>query len=80
MPDIAINNCLTKLPVTCEAVSNKEGEVMSVVEILQWIIEEICDNYCKWPEQYRKKYKNEDEAVERLLCEKCDKCCLNKLC
>ena len=55
-------------------------KTMSIVELIQWIINEICNNYCKFPEQYFKKYKDEGEAYEHLLCEKCGKCAINKLC
>ncbi|MBQ4145440.1 MAG: hypothetical protein IJD36_02315 [Clostridia bacterium] len=53
---------------------------MSVVNIIQNVVDEICDKYCKFPDEYYKKYPdNEDEAEEKLYCEKCDNCVLNKL-
>lgn len=54
-------------------------KLLTVVELILWVIEEVCDNYCKYPEQYLRKYKNEDEAIERLCSERCEKCPLNKL-
>ena len=57
----------------------EKGEVMNVIELIQWVADEVCDNYCKYPDEYFRKYKDEDEAFEHLYCEKCEKCCLNKL-
>lgn len=45
----------------------------SVVNIIQEVIEEICDNHCKFPDQYS------EENEERLYEEHCDNCPLNKL-
>ena len=40
----------------------------------------ICDEYCKHPEQYYKKYgKDEDKANEKLWSERCEKCAVCKL-
>lgn len=43
------------------------------------VIEDICDNYCKWPEKYKGEIKDEDEAYDKLMAEKCENCPLNKL-
>lgn len=44
---------------------------IKVTDILSVVAEEICDGYCKWPEQYDNEYKLYDE--------RCNKCPLNKL-
>jgi hypothetical protein len=48
-------------------------EDVTVSKILSEVVESICDEYCKYPEQY--KGDNEDD----LYSEHCDKCPLNKL-
>ncbi|MEE1048208.1 MAG: hypothetical protein U0M60_12395 [Clostridia bacterium] len=45
----------------------------TVTAILQEVIQKMCDEYCKYPEQY----KGEDE--DKLYEEKCDNCPLNLL-
>ena len=44
----------------------------TIAQIVEEVSEEICDHYCKWPEQY-----GDDESG--LLNEKCDGCPLNRL-
>ena len=50
----------------------------TVINILQEVVDKMCDEYCKFPVEYQKKYKTE-EVEEKLYCEKCNKCILNKL-
>ena len=45
-----------------------------VVSVIENVCEEICNHYCKWPEQY-----GADE-YEDLLEEKCNFCPLDRLC
>ena len=45
----------------------------SVVNIIQKVIEEMCNKYCKFPEQYS------EEDEEKLYDEHCKNCPLNKL-
>lgn len=52
---------------------------MSVVETLTALCEEICDDYCKYPEMYEEAYKDPDEALDALLKEKCENCPLNRI-
>lgn len=52
---------------------------MTITKILEEVINTICDQHCRFPDEYRQKYKDEEEAEERLYSEKCDKCVLNKL-
>ena len=52
---------------------------MNVVETLTKLCEEMCDNYCKFPDQYYAKYKDSDEAIDMLLKEKCEDCPLSKI-
>lgn len=46
----------------------------NVVAILQKIVEEICDDYCKYPDQYL----NSDELIESED-SPCNNCPLNRL-
>lgn len=50
----------------------------TVSKILEDVIEAICNEYCKFPEEYSSKYKDE-EAEEKLYSERCDNCPLNRL-
>lgn len=43
----------------------------TIAQIVEVVCEEICDHYCKWPDQY----KDEDALIE----EKCNDCPLNRL-
>lgn len=44
-------------------------------EFMNEITEDICDNYCKYPDQYGPG----DEEAMRLYEEHCDDCPLNRL-
>lgn len=48
----------------------------TVADILGEVIQDMCDKYCKYPEEYVQKYGADDE---RMYGEVCDKCPLNKL-
>lgn len=48
-------------------VMEKEG--LTIGSIGEYVAEQICNNYCKFPNQY------EDE--EKLFSERCDSCPLN---
>ena len=50
-------------------------EHTSVVNILEEVVDDICNNYCKWPE----KWDEEKEGKELSDSEICDNCPLNKL-
>ena len=45
----------------------------TVVNIIHEVIESICNEYCKFPEQYT------EDNEENLYSEHCEKCPLNKL-
>lgn len=45
---------------------------MEIVHTLEKMAEEICDNYCKYPEQY-------EENDDNLFYEHCEECHLNNL-
>ena len=47
-------------------------------ELLE-IAEEMCDNYCKDPEQYLAQHKDPDKAYDVLIEEKCENCPLFRL-
>lgn len=51
----------------------------TVLQIIEDAVGSMFDNYCKYPEQYEKKYKDEDEASEKLCDERCVKSPMNKL-
>lgn len=46
---------------------------------LEEIKADICDNYCKYPEQYWLEYEDSVEAHEQMLREQCEECPLNRL-
>ena len=48
---------------------------MSVTEILEQVKEEICNDYCKWPDTYNE----EAEGCELIDSEHCQNCPLNQL-
>lgn len=48
---------------------------MSIEEIR----ERICQDYCKYTEQYLSCYKEPDEATEKLLSDMCEYCPLGGL-
>lgn len=51
----------------------------SVVDIIEGVCEDLCTNYCKFPEVYEQRFSDEIEAEERLYAEKCDNCPLHLL-
>lgn len=51
-------------------------EIMTVIEKLQQIREEICDNYCKYGEKIN--YAITDKQLEEAM-EPCDNCPFNNL-
>ena len=57
---------------------NNKAE-MSITEIIEDVKENICDDYCKYTEQYRSCYKDPDEAQEKLLSDMCNYCPLCRL-
>lgn len=56
-----------------------KDDFMTVTKILDEVIKDICDKYCKFPEKYGAKYPDKEEAGEKMMCEQCDKCPLNRL-
>lgn len=52
---------------------------MSITETLNKISEEMCNKYCKFPEQYYSQTDDVDAACEKMLKEKCENCPLNKI-
>lgn len=46
---------------------------MTVSKILEEVINSMCDEYCKYPEQYK------DDNEDDLYTKRCDKYPLNKL-
>lgn len=48
-------------------------------ELIEKVIEEICDNYCRFREVYLQKYHDVDDAAMYMVEEVCCKCPLDKL-
>ena len=66
-----------------ERICAKIQRFCSLTEQATWDIneikEDICDNYCKWPEIVYSMYKDVDEAQKCLEETKCETCPLNRL-
>ena len=56
---------------------NKED--MTIPEQIAAVREKICDEVCKYTEQYLGCYKDPDEAQERLLADICQYCPMREL-
>ena len=56
---------------------NKED--MTIPEQIAAVREKLCDDYCKYTEQYLGCYKDPDEAQERLLADICQYCPMREL-
>lgn len=52
---------------------------MTVTQQLEKVKEDICDNYCKYPEKYLEKIKDPDKAMNEMWEHICENCPLNKL-
>jgi len=50
-----------------------------ITKQLEKIAEEICDNYCKFPQEYNSRTDDPDKNWELLSKEKCENCPLNKM-
>lgn len=48
-------------------------KLQNVTDIISKVTSDICDNYCKFPEQYT------FEEFEKMLCERCNECPLDHL-
>ena len=51
----------------------------TVIQIIEDVAGSMCDKYCKYPQKYKKKYQDEDEAHNRMIDEVCEDCPLSKL-
>lgn len=51
----------------------------TVTQIIERVQESVCTNYCKYPEEFRGKYSDPDEAFENMLHSVCENCPLNDL-
>lgn len=52
---------------------------MTIPEQIEEIVGEMCDKYCKFPEQAKREVEDIDEAQEHLWNDYCANCPLNKL-
>ena len=52
---------------------------MTVVEIINDVRVQICNNYCKYTEEYLSKFEDPDDAFENMLADKCHFCPFNRL-
>lgn len=50
------------------------NEKPTIHKQLEQIASEICDHYCKWPDQYFQTNETEDAYTEKLVEEKCLMC------
>lgn len=50
----------------------------TVRDIIEEVMVEICDNYCKYPAIYDTR-EDSDEEHDKMLKEVCDSCPLNRL-
>ena len=65
----------------------REGAAMeekkeTVQQIMIKVIDEMCDNYCKYPDMYVSKHPDTDEDLleDLMYTEICSQCPLNRLC
>ena len=54
---------------------------MKVTEILDEVVKDFCDNYCKWPIVYKPERTEpiDDDWMQSLLDEKCKACPFNRV-
>lgn len=52
---------------------------VTLVKIIKDTINEMCGEYCKYPDIYRQMYDDEDVALDVMIRERCDGCPLNDL-
>jgi hypothetical protein len=52
-----------------------QKETKTLIEIVEQVKAEMCDRFCKWPDQY----KCDESAYDRMIDEKCEHCPLNRL-
>ena len=57
----------------------KKLDIPNVKKSLERIASEMCDGYCKYPEQYVSADGDEDAQTERLVREHCDQCPIAQL-
>lgn len=61
-----------------------KGKKESVHQILCWVVDEICDNYCKYADRMIPKDPDPESDIdmleETLYEEYCSNCPLNRLC
>lgn len=51
----------------------------TAVNIIQQVIEKVCDEYCRYNYEFNNKDDDSPEAEEELYKKHCDSCILNKL-
>lgn len=49
-------------------------QIPNIRKELEAIAGEMCDHYCKWPDQYFDPSGIEEEQTERLVAERCKTC------
>ena len=59
-----------------------DGKKETVHQIMISVIDDICDNYCKYPEMYVNKHPDADEDLleDLMYMEICANCPMNRLC
>jgi len=67
------------MALTNSGEKDRQKEDKSVYGIMVEVIDSICNEYCKWPEQYSRDETKEGEAEDRLYDERCTACPFNRL-
>lgn len=59
----------------------EKNEQKTVIEMLAWISDEICDHYCKYPDMYLSKNPDMDPDMleDMMYTEICANCPLSKV-
>ena len=52
---------------------------MLITDVLNEIAGKFCDEYCKFNEEYKEKYGDTDDYMEKLCNEKCETCPVMKI-
>ena len=52
---------------------------MKKTDEIEQIKEDMCDNFCKWPEWYLMNYEDSEEAHDAMVEDMCSECPLNRL-
>lgn len=57
----------------------KEKPNLSVQDIFNYVCDQMCDKYCRFPEKVARERKDEDDADDYLYEHYCEECPMNLL-